>query len=321
MARVCFVLFSALLLFTCFCVGSGSVEEDNADVTEFVDETTFLVEVTETTLEEVTTTTTTTFVWWFEDSTTLTDVTETTVEEVPTTLAGKLVNGARCILDSECESGRCAGICCGVKQCAWGSKCYDAGQAREDGGVCQGSGTWRKALESLCAEDSDCLSGYCRNNYCCGRDQCGFGGVGVKKCYNVGEERFDGSLACARVLSNAGYVYEWRNAMGKSCSENKDCANGYCNKGYCCQETQCVYKGECINLEASTVDGIYICKSGGILLKRLKQSCGEDGDCESEHCANGLCCKKGECGYNGRCYASGDTSEPGLCSSGVWKEE
>ena len=150
-------------------------------------------------------------------------------------------------------------VCCSRGQCSYAKKCYNAGQTRVDGRICQSDGSWKKPWGESCYTDSDCVTWNCADNVCCNPNQCGDGSARI--CFNLGQYSLDQSKVCMQDIE--GRV-GWKRRDGQSCSVDNHCASG--------------------------------------------------------NCADGVCCLKDHCGYEGRCYANGASIDYGICVNSTWKE-
>jgi hypothetical protein len=214
-----------------------------------------------------------------------------------------LPNGSTCVFDEDCLSGICQGIC--------------LADAQPDG--------------TPCFSDSGCTSGNCTNGFCIPQS-CGDGSCQplIENCLA------DGSF----LLFYPGQPCQadcGKCPNGSKCAGDADCRSGSC-------EFVIGTSGESV-CQARCGDGI--CEgaehcgssNGGFLSSECNsdcglcdngESCGDDADCRTDHCASGYCapqpvpCSGSErpdgctCSSNGQC-ASGRCvdppgSTPALCA-------
>ncbi len=164
--------------------------------------------------------------------------------------------GSACALDVDCLTGICEdATCCDVtcsgacKRCdlpAFNGTCspVDAsGQVMGCTGnqACDGTGSCKSSNGNTCASNTDCLSGFCQDNYCCNSSCSGTcnrcdlpGTVGI--CANVAlggqVAGCNGTLACNGMNS-------CKKLNGQTCNNTGDCVSGLCpSEGgaqkYCC---------------------------------------------------------------------------------------
>jgi len=126
-------------------------------------------------------------------------------------------NGESCLWSSDCASGNCRNdVCCESTEecCTSDSDCY------YDTQVCNS--------ESYCEYSCEIEQGFC----CYYDSDCG-----------SGEECDQDTGFCGASLGG----------LGATCSSSSECANSYCDHGYCCNEgygttTCCNYDSECQNV-------------------------------------------------------------------------
>ncbi|MFO0588354.1 MAG: hypothetical protein U0441_12470 [Polyangiaceae bacterium] len=165
--------------------------------------------------------------------------------------------GGTCSLDIECLSGVCSnGLCCDAVCTGPCNRCdlpglngtcsaISSGQTAQGcsgNQVCDGAGNCKTSTGNTCVSNSDCLSGFCQDGYCCNSActgncaRCDIAGS-VGTCTNValgqqpqgctGTQACDGQGGCKKI-------------NGQQCNQATDCASGFCpsengngNK-YCC---------------------------------------------------------------------------------------
>jgi hypothetical protein len=265
----------------CLCIEDSPYPDENTtsttedfNVTTTVSEVTTSTEEPTTTLEDIPSTT----FEWVIDTTTLPETTTTITTD--TTINTNLANGLACHSNSECLSNNCiADVCCNKGQCGFDGKCYNSSEKRRDGKVCSLE-VWKKVLGSRCVNDSECITNYCIDGFCCNKGQCAFG-MGAA-CYSRGQVRYDLTMTCAGDSV-------WKKSLGQRCETNAECINGLCNNHYCCPSTQCPFKSACYKVGEITSDGVYKCMGDFSMKKRAGQSCGNGTECSSGFCTNGFC--------------------------------
>jgi len=133
--------------------------------------------------------------------------------------------------------------------------------------------------------------------------------------------------------------------LGPECLSDEDCGlGGWCRQGICCPSyDSCGYKGECFLHDRMREDGM-MCWNGlwrprttlsttttrtmtsttfsSIPKRPDGDSCYFDSDCASGDCMAEVCCSKGQCGFDEKCYAAGQKRKDGrICQSdGSWKK-
>ena len=154
---------------------------------------------------------------------------------------------------------------------------------------------------SACDEDSDCLSGRCRNGFCCDEGTCCALAADCPSAYatgprcddtetcqghrvdatcsdfQCGSENIDDDTACGTeyVFDLCG-LYASATCTGEADQDAPACATS------CLEDTDCDPAGHCDGFAC-----VYDLNNGA--------SCDEDSDCTSAHCQNGFCCASGDC--------------------------
>ena len=154
----------------------------------------------------------------------------------------------------------------------------------------------------VCDEDGDCASGHCGNGFCCAAGDCCAVGLDCPGRYaqaptcdqpsscqghrrdatcdaftcSTGEP-IDDDRGCADgLLANECGLYPSERCTGAAEQQAPSCAQG------CASDEECDPQAHC---------------DGGACRGDLEDgaACQEDSDCASEHCANGFCCRAGDC--------------------------
>ena len=187
------------------------------------------------------------------------------------------------------QSPACPGACVDDSGCIDGFHC-DAGECLPD-----------LKNGSACDEPGDCQSGHCQNGYCCSSGDCcklsadcasyttpsecldppscqGFAGTPICVSNACSTLPVSDDTACDAtvVATDCGLFADLYCTGEKSqaapscltvCEKHSDCdeAEAWCDEGFCVPKRP---------------DG---------------EACVEDAQCQTEHCANGLCCETGDC--------------------------
>ena len=235
-------------------------------------------------------------------------------------VAAAFCSGAACVADlglgmpcsgnGQCASGSCAdGVCCNEACDGTCKACNAAGQcqnipvntdpAEECPGtqVCNGSGGCVKQQGDTCNASSQCLSGFCRNGYCCDSDcpgscrRCDLAGS-LGTCGNVASGQQAGQCNGGSTCDGAGNC---KFLNGTQCIGSEQCLSGFCSDEpsgarYCCNEA---CSGLCRSCAGSKTGG----QNGtcGYILDKTDP----DGECSGQcNSGNGSGC----CRNNGTCY-------------------
>ena len=253
--------------------------------------------------------------------------------------ACRLGLGGSCGEAEDCLSGACAdGICCDepclgtCEACAAGGACAavvdgpDPGTCQGDE-VCTAEGCLAVDGEG-CDEGSECASGECANEVCCGTpcdgvcETCDGDGVCVPLIDQVDLGACDSGSICD-AQGDCTLV------LGESCDEDADCASHKCADGICCDATcdgvceACAPGGFCLALtgasDPDTCGGASACGPDGSCKVVDGLGCDDDEDCLSGFCTDGLCCQvacTGECqtcGVGGVCSGVILSTDPDTC--------
>ncbi len=207
--------------------------------------------------------------------------------------------GQPCASAADCESGVCdldnGATCEPADTCGNGS--IDGGEACDDGGTLAADGCDAACLRELgetCGGAADCSSGVCdpTSNACEAAGSCGNAVVdAAEACDDGNTQPGDGCTgACALEL-------------GRSCTEDAECASGLCDP----ESGECEPSGVCGNGEVETGEG---CDDGN-----TSDADGCSATCFKENGAE--CAELAECA-SGVCDPVQETCEPAeVCGNGV----
>jgi hypothetical protein len=162
-----------------------------------------------------------------------------------------------------------------------------------------------------CSLSCQCYSGHCENNLCCmdgecceTPDDCENDLCLVPTCDGNGDCVYrQGSLTCGAEDTDGAET-----CMGDSvCNDDgqcvplttPDCGNFTPDEIVCTADAatqECHADCTLQNVTVNCVEGA-LCESGSCVTIGLENgdACQEDGECSSNHCANGFCCQSGEC--------------------------
>jgi hypothetical protein len=183
--------------------------------------------------------------------------------------------GEPCTVASSCETVACVdGVCCEQAGCGTCQTCAGLGAAGQCSAVtnadddtctgistCDATGACKLKNGQGCALAADCASGFCVNGLCCNRacdkscEVCAPAGA-VGTCVTAPARTV--AAACGSFLCNGTSA-----DCPTACNSNELCASGtWCDSA----------SGTCSTL------------------KPLAQACNLDGECQSLHCRDGVCC-------------------------------
>jgi len=237
-------------------------------------------------------------------------------------------NGALCTADTQCASGHCAdGVCCDTACTGTCDACTAAKKGNGSNGTCgpianladpdnecpsgacDGASTCRLNNAQACSLDTQCLSAFCVDGYCC-NSSCNGTCVACSKakkgngqngtCGNI-VKGTDPDAECGGLMCSG--VGSCLATNGIACSVNGDCGSNFCRDGVCC-DTSCnstctacsaAKKGQGVDgtcgpiasgtdpdneCSGSTCDGNAAC---------ALIPCMTGSDCPSGTCTNGFC--------------------------------
>ncbi|MDI3285760.1 hypothetical protein [Polyangium sp. 15x6] len=248
----------------------------------------------------------------------------------------KKEDGQSCNNNGECLSGSCVdGICCEnsctgtCKSCNVAGnlgKCVNTPSGQpdtvastkcENGSVCDGAGTCKKATGQTCGNGGECLTTFCNDGRCCDVNcnastckACNLAGS-EGTCTNIplGQDDNQANTTCTGTNSCDG-MGACKKDNGQTCGNAGDCVSATCADGYCCNSTctntcqACNVSGKlgtCSNVEdgqddtngAMMCSGAAVsCDGNGNCKKELGQSCGMASECRSGFCNDGVCCSE-----------------------------
>jgi hypothetical protein len=264
-------------------------------------------------------------------------------------LAG-LPLGAPCIDGTECGSTFCSdGVCCGIACTDECDACsVTAGAAADgqcsalDGDPCTGGTCVLGTCDpdplpdgSSCFEGGDCINGNCVFGICC--DVPCFGQC--NSCSVQTGATVDGTCAALDLVacSDEGITYcdqgscVSKNDDGTACADPIECLSGNCADGFCCN-TPCFGEcGACSVAQGASADGTCTAQDGDactagdlagicngfectpIPPKALGEACTIGTECESDFCADGVCCTNACAGPCDACSEALGAESDGFC--------
>ncbi|MRG91258.1 hypothetical protein [Polyangium spumosum] len=199
------------------------------------------------------------------------------------------------------------------------------------GDICNGNGQCKKSSGKNCSANGECANSICADAVCC-NSTCGnscqacnvSGSLGT--CTNVPTGQ-DDAPTCTGDANSCNGSGQCRKEQGVSCSANNDCLSGSCVDGVCC-ENACTGTckacnvaenvGKCVNVPGGQTDnvpanactGANQCDGSGNCRKVTGQGCGNNNECVSGFCVDGVCCADG---CAGTCMACNIAPNLGMC--------
>jgi hypothetical protein len=252
--------------------------------------------------------------------------------------ACKTILAQACAVNGDCLSSFCAdGVCCNGACNAACRACNIAGSVgtcinltsgtdSSPAGICiapnscDAAGNCKKVNGTACGASSECISGTCLDNFCCGSASCptcqactGANGTCVNLALNApdtvpanacsGNNTCDGMGACKAKLA-------------QGCLNGTTCASGFCADGVCCDAACSGTCQACTALKkGSGPDGICnpIANNTDPDLECVGTKCNGLGACipkaaNGTVCANGNQCNSGNCVDSYCCDTACDTA-------------
>jgi hypothetical protein len=257
------------------------------------------------------------------------------------TCDGDAVVGARsCDGQGRCRSGPaiiCAPFSCDPKAGACYETCTQSSQC-VTGQTCKNASCGLKMKGANCKANADCASGFCADGVCCnvacqgGCVSCALPGR-VGTCWPVDPGAPDpraickdqGAPSCGTTGACDGfggcekYAAETQ-CIPPSCTGTRRNTPGTCDGlGTCrpqgvqnCSPFKCV-DGACNKVCLSDADCEmgHACVKGLCGPKMIGQPCSANGECQSAHCVDGVCC---DTACTGGCRSCSLSSAPGKCT-------
>ena len=222
--------------------------------------------------------------------------------------------------DGVCES--CAAASTGIPNgtCAPIVTGRDPDDECGDGKTCTGSGACAWIDAGICTTNSECLTGFCRNNVCC-QSVCdglcmscslAMNGIADGTCSaTLGGLETNNECEGPTVCNGNGGCYN--GATGAACSEGFECVTGTCVRaGICCDKPcdglcqSCMlagHIGQCTYIASDTdprneCAGEAVCNGAGLCKQpatsatpppTIGTACSSDGDCRGGICCGGKC--------------------------------
>ena len=176
-----------------------------------------------------------------------------------------------------------------------------------------------------CTIGAQCPNGFCVDGVCCDTacdgvcESCALTGK-VGTCSPIKNAKddvcgvdamCDGSGACRKLL-------------GKACAFSSECASGSCVDGVCCGSAACGtcqscampgYEGTCTVVprftdDADSCTGERTCDGLGMCRSKNGTACGDNSECTSLNCVDGVCCNEA---CDGTCYSCNQQGSAGTC--------
>ncbi len=264
--------------------------------------------------------------------------------------------GSPCDEATDCSGGlSCVdGVCCTASSCSGGRKCNVPGA--------EGSCKLPYGTACTAATATDCATGNCVDGVCCDTpcngqcEQCNLTGfVGACKPVPAGGKPVGGRTACSGTgACQASCDGTSRVTCGPAPGPTVVCAAAVCTSGNATPTRYCNGLGACSAASAASC-GSYKCDptacktscstnadcATGYFCNASNQcvstgadgtACGDDSECASNHCVDGVCCKTASCGAGLSCAATtnGTCAKPiaascttnaecgsGFCADGV----
>jgi hypothetical protein len=184
---------------------------------------------------------------------------------------GDVVLGDGCNDGAECASGYCNNDVCSECENNWNCEGNEECTADFDLGYFTCSPGELSALGEVCAESSECDSGFCWDTP-----------VGPNICSECENDTdCNGEMVCSYTI-NADVRWATctgNTPLGEACQENGECVSGFCHPDVC---SECAADENCFGDGSCTDDtegvGYFICQGG------LGDSCQTSQDCNSEFC-------------------------------------
>jgi len=256
--------------------------------------------------------------------------------------ACRKTNGQACANAGECLSNQCAdGVCCNnacdtaCRACnvpGNAGNCVVTNVGAQDlcaaNNVCDATGACKLVSGQACSSGSQCASGNCIDGVCCNTG-CGQACYSCNVAGSVGTCSPNGALVGQQDTCSAGSVCiaggTCRKSNGQSCSASSECVSNQCVDGVCCntactgacQACDVTGNGTCaadpeLNGTQDTCTAGQACNTSGQCTAVNGDAlngtmCGNDSDCASGFCTDGVCCNA-DCGQS--CHACNAT---GLC--------
>lgn len=200
--------------------------------------------------------------------------------------SGLKMNGLTCAAAAECASGSCVdGVCC---ESSCGGACRSC--------AVQGS-LGRCTLVAAAAPDPRSI---CSDT---GRTSCGTTG----KCDGTGAcQKYPVGFTCGDESCGGGNY-----TPAPTCNNQSQCVSSPARTcaPFVCGGTRCLTV--CSTQGMDCVPG-QVCLNGSCGLKPNGAYCGGASECQSNHCAQGVCCNA-TC--NGACVACNQAASPGICTA------
>jgi hypothetical protein len=268
----------------------------------------------------------------------------------------KKADGVACVAGNECLSDSCAdAVCCDATCGGVCEACTAALTGGADGvcapipasadpeaecgagSLCDGAGVCRLDDGQSCAVNSECLTGFCVDSFCCATacnqtcEACSAaktgGANGICALIPSGD---DPDLECGTggVCDGAGSCLL---GDGELCTAPGDCLSGFCVDGVCCDV---VCSGTCLACTAALTGGSdgacafvtpgtdpdgdcganAACDATGTCKKSDGELCAGNAECASDVCIDGVCCDVACGGTCEACVATKTGGADGVCT-------
>lgn len=209
-----------------------------------------------------------------------------------------------CLTDADClTTAFCDGGACKPKV-STGSVCVDDRACAAGAGSCKASPDGKRCCTASCTAPQACDT---KGTACVGTlpvgDACTTGAVcATGKCHPTGKcAACTGDADCPSVeyCDATSLKCVPRAGVGSTCTTSASCPTGLsCTEGVCCEKADCGAGKTCAGAHK------------GRCTKTSGTACGADGECDSDHCVDGVCC---DSGCNGQCEACDVAGSVGKC--------
>jgi hypothetical protein len=234
----------------------------------------------------------------------------------PTCSDGEMNNAET---DKDCGGGTCTP--CDVGQMCAGSDSNCKSDYCDLNNKCVG----KSPDGTACMANVQCTSDHCVccNSTCGGT--CETCSMNAGTCTDI-PANTDPANECNGMSSVCDGAGACKKPDATNCSGDNECVSGECTDGVCCNakcDGTCeacnlagALKGKCTDLPSgmdpdSECAGALTCDGNGACFKGPGATCNADGECQSTHCVDGLCC---DTACVGLCKSCKLAASPGVCT-------